>query len=376
MCCASALALVVGACTASSGVGTPSASTAIDGFGVLPTQSPPTVSVAGGPIETPSSLVVTPERPRPAITDARVFMEGDSVMRGMTIGDPDALDLYVGALGWKITVDAKVGRFADEGVSNMLRRADEIHDVVVVMLGNNYDGDAPRFAGEIRDMLAGLPDVKMFVMFVVPEPKEKLREVNDVLRLAASADPRLVLVDWKGITELAPGTLSGDRIHPTAYGADVLAQAIGLILGIAPGAGPDVTLPQLGATARPPLPPGVSTNKGEGKPSNGAQPPSTGGRGSATTTATRPRATTTSVSASTGTPTTGSTAPGSRPPVSESPTSTEGSVPQATRPPTTAEGPSSSGPDPASTVSADPPPTSAHTTPTSAPTTASGPDPT
>ena len=87
--------------------------------------------------------------------------------------------------------------------------------------------------------------------------------MNDVLRTAAAVDPRLVLIDWERMSREIPGVLSDDRLHPTRYGADVLAQAVGITLGKAPGAGPDVTLPAFGSSTRPTLAPGTNTNKGE-----------------------------------------------------------------------------------------------------------------
>lgn len=261
---ACALALVVGACGASNGA-EPIETFTIEGIGVLPAQSPLTGGggASGAGPSVPDSILTTNEIEQLQITDNRVFLEGDSVMRGMAIGNPDALDLYVASLGWKLTVDAEVGRFTDEGVSEMKRRSTEVHQVVVAMLGNNYYGDVARFAGEITDMLESFPDVRLFVMFTVPEFEPAQREVNDVLRLAAGADDRLVLIDWERMSREIDGVMTSDGVHPTSYGADVLAQAIGLTLGLAPGAGPDVTLPTLGSPTRPVLAAGVDTNKGE-----------------------------------------------------------------------------------------------------------------
>lgn len=257
-----AIVLLVGACSASNGAegGEPFV---ISGIGILP-EVPPMTSPAGvAAVSVPGSILASPSSEVPQITDNRVFLEGDSVMRGMAIGDPDALDLYVAALGWDLTVDAEVSRFTDVGISNMLARATEIHQVAVVMLGNNYDGDQAAYAAEITTMLESFPDVRRFVMFTVPEHDESIAEVNEVLRLAAAVDDRLVLIDWERMSREIDGVLTSDGVHPTSYGADVLAQAIGVTLGKAPGAGPDVTLPALGSPNRPGLAPGVDTDKGE-----------------------------------------------------------------------------------------------------------------
>jgi hypothetical protein len=122
----------------------------------------------------------------------------------------------------------------------------------------------------------------------VPVYAEKQNEVNLILRNAAAADNRVVLVDWEGYTRLVPAVLSNDDVHPTSYGADVIAQLIGLTLGRAPGGDPNVPLPVLGSTTRP----GVAIpgeNKGESAPSEGAGRPQAT---SAPTTRPRPRPTT------------------------------------------------------------------------------------
>jgi hypothetical protein len=132
-----------------------------------------------------------------------------------------------------------------------------------LMLGNNYNGDEQDFRNLIRDVRDTLSDARKIVMFTVPEYEPKQKEVNDVLRQAAAEDPRFVLVDWETITRTVRGVLSGDDIHPTEYGAQVLAQLIGNALGKAPGAGPDVTLPVVGSTDQGPLPEWVQRNHDE-----------------------------------------------------------------------------------------------------------------
>ena len=148
-------------------------------------------------------------------------------------------------------MDARVSRFTDEGVTVLRRRRDEIHEVVVVVLGNNYGGDEVQFAAQVDELLQVLDGVRVIAMLTVPVYAEKQNEVNLILRNAAAADNRVVLVDWEGYTRLVPAVLSNDDVHPTTYGADVIAQLIGLTLGRAPGGDPNVPLPVLGSTTRP-----------------------------------------------------------------------------------------------------------------------------
>ncbi len=246
---------------------------------MLPTQPPPT-----------SSAITQPDLP--PLSDPRVFMVGDSVLLATTQGQPDALDTYVGSLGWNITVDARVSRFTDEGVTVLRRRRDEIHEVVVVALGNNYGGDEVQFAAQVEELLRVLDGVRVIAMLTVPVYAEKQNEVNLILRNAAAADNRIVLVDWEGYTRLDPAALSNDDVHPTTFGADVIAQLIGLTLGRAPGGDPNVPLPVLGSKTRP----GVEIpgeNKGESAPSEGAGRPQATSAPAPATTRPRPRPTTT-----------------------------------------------------------------------------------
>ncbi|MGD9703289.1 MAG: hypothetical protein AB7Q42_17035 [Acidimicrobiia bacterium] len=282
-------ALIVASCGTSGGIQTPPEETLagigatprqLGEDGVLPTQPPLT------------SAITQPDLP--PLTDPRVFMVGDSVLLAATQGRPDALDAYVGSLGWQITVDARVSRFTDEGVRVLRKRRDEIHEVVVVVLGNNYGGDEAQLAEQIDELLQVLDGVKVIAFLTVPVYAEKQNEVNTILRNVEAADNRVALIDWEGYTRLVPAVLSNDDVHPTTYGADVIAQLIGLTLGHAPGGDPNAPLPVLGSTTRP----GVSIpdgDKGESSPSEGAGRPQ--GTSAPTTTRPRPRATTTTTTA-------------------------------------------------------------------------------
>jgi hypothetical protein len=270
-----AAVLAVGACGASQGETAAQTETvgrdgggALDGIGetpeqfdegetALPTAPPPTASL-------PEINVVVEDVVRPDITDDRVFMVGDSVLEAMAIGDPDPIDAYVGALGWDVTVDAVTGRFTDEGLSVLRKRKDEVHQVLVAMLGNNYGGNELQYADQVTQMLEMFPDVRMVVMFTVPLYEKKQAEVNDVLRTLAAKDRRLVLIDWEAASRAYEGSLRPDDVHPSEFGTDLLAQMVGVVLGRSPDAEPTVTLPIVGSSERPKVAAGTDTNKGEG----------------------------------------------------------------------------------------------------------------
>ena len=245
------------------------------------------------------------------ITDPRILFVGDSVSLGMAIGSPDPLDAYVQSMGWKIALDGRVGRFTDEGIRVLQKRSSEIHQVLVLMLGNNYGGDQDQFRQQVAQILQLAAGAKRIIMFTVPLYATKQREVNDVLLRAAATDPRLTVIDWETASRSFKGALSGDGIHPTTYGAMILDQMLAVTLGPAPGGPADATLPTVGDRSTPGTPSWVKTNKGEGNPSIGDPnvtiPPYKPPTSKTTTTAARPAGTTSKTSSTTTTTTTTTT---------------------------------------------------------------------
>jgi hypothetical protein len=248
--------------------------------------SPPTTSSSSRPVVTDEArsigrYVLEPGDGEP-IDDPAVLMLGDSVLEAMTFGDPDDLDRYVAALGWKITVDARQGRHLDQGlrevegllsgvvkippaVSVSPRRGTpttkprrwEVPETVVIMLGNNYDGDPDGTTATLFRLLDVLGEARRIVLFTVPEWQPLQAEVNGIIEAAADHDGRVMVIDWKRITEEVPRTLRVDKLHPTALGASFLAQVIGQALGSAPGAPRHIEVPEPGTLTAGPLPSGV-----------------------------------------------------------------------------------------------------------------------
>ena len=155
------------------------------GIGVTPQQLGGNEGAAL-PTEPPRTSTAVTQPDLPPLTDPRVFMVGDSVLLATTQGRPDALDTYVGSLGWQITVDARVSRFTDEGLRVLRKRRDEVHEVAVVLLGNNYGGDELQFAKQVDEILTLLDDTRVIVMLTVPVYDKKQNEVNEILRQAAA----------------------------------------------------------------------------------------------------------------------------------------------------------------------------------------------
>jgi len=103
------------------------------------------------------------------ITDNRVFMLGDSVLQSAGPGHGDQIGTLLRALGWVVTMDAEQGRPLSVAVDVLRRRRGEISQVVVVLIGNNYNGDEKQWASQLDTMLSILDGVREVVLLTVEE---------------------------------------------------------------------------------------------------------------------------------------------------------------------------------------------------------------
>jgi len=136
-------------------------------------------------------------------------------------------------LGWKVTLDAVDGRFADAAITVLRNRRRDIGQVVVILIGNNYGGNEELMGRQFDTMLSLLDGVPRIVFLTVEEYEAKQAEVNAELRRVA-ADPRVTLVDWNTIVKGTLGANRPDGLHLTPFGAGVLARTIADAVGPAP----------------------------------------------------------------------------------------------------------------------------------------------
>ena len=165
------------------------------------------------------------------ITDNRLFLLGDSVMGTLRSGNTARNVLE--PLGWKVTLDAVDGRFADAAITVLRNRRRDIGQVVVILIGNNYGGNEELMGRQFDTMLSLLDGVPRIVFLTVEEYEAKQAEVNAELRRVA-ADPRVTLVDWNTIVKGTLGANRPDGLHLTPFGAGVLARTIADAVGPAP----------------------------------------------------------------------------------------------------------------------------------------------
>jgi hypothetical protein len=325
------LALTAGACGASGDDGSGEVSTGqsplptIAGVGALPDTVPtgrqqrvlvpPAINSDGSPADPIGSVAL----------GNRVLVIGDSIMASTAERYGGQMCDELVPLGWQVAVEAEPSRFVDFG-NRVLDRvlpgdpapAEDWH-AAVVFLGSNYGGDAFSYDVELRTILDRLAP-RPTVLFTVTEYRPNYAEVNAVVRRLAEEYANVSLLDWQAIAE-EPGVLSGDRLHPTNLGREVLAQAVAAALGpvsigdgdcLRPafrddsgigrgnGGGSSIGTPTGSSTVTPTTRPATTTTivgSGEGSGSSGGSADGSGGN----TTTTAPVAT---VPATTVSPTT------------------------------------------------------------------------
>lgn len=221
-----------------------------DSTGTVPAPTP--VPTVGGVGELPDP--VTPDRSpivmvRPPVnsdgTEAelvsdvtegnRVLLIGDSILASTSRRYGGQMCKELVPLGWQVAVEAEPSRFIDFG-NRVLDRVlkddaapEDDWNAAVVFLGSNYGGDPASFEEELREILDRLAP-RPTLLLTVTQYRPDWAEANEVIRRLADEYENVTLVDWESIAK-TPGVLSGDRLHPTDEGRQVLAEVIAAQLG-------------------------------------------------------------------------------------------------------------------------------------------------
>ena len=300
----------------------------------------------------------------------RVLIIGDSIIASTSSRYGGQMCDELVPLGWQVAVEAEPSRFVEFGNQVLDRVLDDDPTpetdwhAAVVFLGSNYNGDEVRYEEELRRILDRLAP-RPTLLLTVTEYRSSYVEVNEVVRRLGAEYDNVTVIDWKEIAE-TPGVLSGDRLHPTETGREVLADAVAAALGPI-GIGE-------GECLRSAFRDDSAINSGSGGGSSVGRSTSSSGR---RTTTVRPTVTTTTAGGGSGgsgsvTATTvgsggGTGTPTTQPPVTTPSASTQPATPQpATTQPATTQPPP---PQPATTLppTQPPPPPPTQPPPTPAP---------
>ena len=207
----------------------------IAGVGALPDTVPPD-RAAAVMIPAPVKADGTPAEALGVVTEGnRVLVIGDSIMASTSSRYGGQMCDELVPLGWKVAVEAEPSRFIDFGnlvLDKVLKEnaaPEDDWNAAVVFLGSNYGGDEARYEAELRRILDRLAP-RPTLLFTVTEYRPNYSEVNEVVRKLGEEYDNVTIVDWEAISA-TPGVLSGDRLHPTETGREVLAQAVAGALG-------------------------------------------------------------------------------------------------------------------------------------------------
>lgn len=277
-------------------------------------------------------------------TGNRVLIIGDSIMASTSSRYGGQMCDALVPLGWEVELEAEPSRFIEFG-NKVLDKVlvenaspSEEWNAAVVFLGSNYRGDQDRYEQELREILDRL-EPRPTLLFTVTEYRPNYSEVNEVVRKLAAEYDNVTVLDWQAIAE-TPGVLSGDQLHPTEMGREVLAQAVAGALG--PVSIGDGTCLRSAFDDDSAINGGTGGGSSVGNPSSSSRP---------TVTTPRPASTTTVPSGGGGTETPTTTVPdgGGGTPTTQPPTT----APPTTAPPTTAPPTTAA---PAAPAALDPPP--------------------
>ncbi len=226
--------------TADLPVATPSP--VVEGVGTLPADLPAVTPPPGdatststtGPTES-TEPVPTTEPAKPFLADGnRILLIGDSVLASTARRYSNDMCKQLVPLGWDVAVEAEVNRQIDFGQTVWSARGKDGWDVVVVFLGTNYGGDEQDYLRRLNKLINDVGDGQV-VLITVTEFEPEVLEVNVTLRALVDVYDNVSVLEWSEISADSPEVLNVDGIHLSPAGRAVLAAAVALHVGRAPG---------------------------------------------------------------------------------------------------------------------------------------------
>jgi len=152
----------------------------------------------------------------------RIIAIGDSVMIG-------AEERLAARLGPGFSMDAKVGRQADEFVAIAQRIKHEGHhpDAMIIQMGDN----GPLYGSEMEALQKATSEVGELFLINDHAPVSWVDESNRALAEAAEDWPHTTLVDWASAAAAGGDGLFWDGIHLTPGGAGVYTRLVAGMVG-------------------------------------------------------------------------------------------------------------------------------------------------
>ena len=162
----------------------------------------------------------------------RLIVIGDSILAGTANRYGGAMCSALVPLGWRVVVEAEAGQMIGFGRTVLRDRIYEGWDAAVVFLGTNYGGSRQNYENDLTRIVESLAP-RPTLLLTATLFRSSMQEVNDVIRIVASKNPHVSVLDW-GTASVQPGLLNKDRVHPTNAGRAVLVSSIAAAVGSAP----------------------------------------------------------------------------------------------------------------------------------------------
>ena len=162
----------------------------------------------------------------------RLIVIGDSILAGTASRYGGAMCSALVPMGWRVEVNAEVGRPVAFGRSVLRARLSAGWDAAVVFLGTNYGGNAEKYKNDLSAIVTSLAP-RPVLLLTATLFKETMQDVNRVIREVATENDNVSVLDW-GTASMQPGLLNSDFIHPTNAGRAVLVQSVAQAVGTAP----------------------------------------------------------------------------------------------------------------------------------------------
>jgi lysophospholipase L1-like esterase len=163
----------------------------------------------------------------------RLLIIGDSILASTARRYTNDMCEALVPLGWRVELNAETNRFVGFGGEVLSTRLDAGWDAAVVMLGNNYNGDAGAYSNELERIVERLSP-RPVVLLTVTEFRDDRREVNDVIRLIAATHEQVFVADWATLTTNDDDLVGFDGLHLTELGRQQIAALVAATVGEAP----------------------------------------------------------------------------------------------------------------------------------------------